>query len=196
MPLKRAAPHLRPCLLVPSCSLGWMQRSVQLRGGSRARGNLAVPACMLPGAPWEMGPADRAWGSHHPLPAAPLFLQPWLAETGKVLDGQCFKKHGSSLLHWGAARATQGPSKAPSLCGLAARTGCEQEGFIFEVSGDLRLWMQPRSRLAVGTRAFVCLLWFLVPCCTCTLASSQQRAISTSANLEVKQKLLLDKLFK
>lgn len=48
MPLKRAAPHLRPCLLLPSCSLGWMQRSVQLRGGSRARGNLAVPVCMLP----------------------------------------------------------------------------------------------------------------------------------------------------
>lgn len=99
MPLKRAAPHLRPCLLLPSCSLGWMQRSVQLRGGSRARGNLAVPVCTLPGAPWEMGPADRTWGSHHPLPAAPLFLQPWLAEMGKVLDSQCFKEHGLSLLH-------------------------------------------------------------------------------------------------
>lgn len=102
MSLKRAAPHL-----CPGCSLRCMQRSVQLHGGSRARGNLALPICMLPGAPcssWEMGLADQAPGCPHPSPAAPRFPQHWLAEMGKVLDRKCFKKHRSSLLPWGAAR--------------------------------------------------------------------------------------------
>ena len=96
----------------------------------------------------------------------------------------------------GRSQGTQGPIKPPSLCGPAACTGCEWEGFVFKVSGDLRLWMQPRSRLGVSTRAFVFLLFFLVPCSMCTFASSQQRAILTSAYLEMKWKLLLDKLFK
>lgn len=55
--------------------------------------------------------------------------------------------------------------------------------------------MQHRSRLGVGTHG----LLFAIPpgpCSTCSFASSQQQAISTSADLEVKRKLFLDELFK
>jgi len=174
-------------------SLGWTQRSVQLCGGSRARGNLALPVCVLPAVPEK-----RGWQTRHEDPTTHPMPQLHFCSTDGQRWGRCWTPNPLRSMVppccIGVQPGHPGTSKPPSLCEPAACRGCEWVRFVFKVSRDLRLWLQPRIRLGVGTCTFVCLLFFLVPSSTCTFASSQQQAISTSADLEMKKKLLLDKL--
>lgn len=171
-PLKRAAPRLCPCLLVPG-SKGQCSCTV---GAEPEETSLSLPACSLvhPAAPERWG-----WQSRHEDPITHFCSSSW----------QRWGRHR----RWGTARTARDPANHQACVGLQLAQAASGKGLF---SRSVETWMQPRSRLSVGTRAFVRLLFFLVLCSTCAFTSSQQWAISTSAGLEMKQKLLLDKLFK
>lgn len=136
-PEKSSSPPLSLLARPPRCEC----RCSCMVGAEPEETSLSPSACSLvhPVAPERWGWQTKAWGSHHPPPAAPPFLQQQPAEMGKVLESKCFKNHGSSLPCRGAPRAPRDPANHQACVGLQLAQAASGKGLFsrsVETSGS------------------------------------------------------------